>query len=222
MPTKTGHPPQGLIVLLHGWGANYYDLVDLSAYLDLPDYQFLCPNAPFVHPYSPTGRMWYGFPEDSRLQDLQYLGKQVDLPEAKQLWKSRQLLIDWLNSLVGSTGVPLSRTVLAGFSQGGAMTLDLGSQLPLAALMVLSGYLHTPLEQVEHSLPPVLMVHGRQDAVVPLTAAQQARAALLALDAPLEYHEIEMGHEIQPVVLKIMQSFLSKLAFPLGEFPDKT
>jgi phospholipase/carboxylesterase len=66
------------------------------------------------------------------------------------------------------------------------------------------------------------MVHGRQDAVVPLTAAQQARAALLALDAPLEYHEIEMGHEIQPVVLKIMQSFLSKLAFPLGEFPDKT
>jgi phospholipase/carboxylesterase len=219
VPTRTGQPPKGLIVLLHGWGANYYDLVDLSAYLDLPDYQFLCPNAPFAHPYSPTGRMWYGFPQNSNLQDLQDLGARSDLPEGQQLSESRQLLLDWLTSLSDSTGVPLSKTVLAGFSQGGAMTLDLGTRLPLGALMVLSGYLHSPLQPGDLPIAPVLLVHGRQDGVVPLAAAHRAKDALVKLDAPLEYHELDMGHEIQPSVLKIMQSFLSKSPFYLGEFP---
>ena len=74
----------------------------------------------------PGGKAWYA------LENKEFTG----------LAESRKLLFNWLNSLEASTGVPLNRIVLAGFSQGGAMTLDVGLTLPLAALCSFSGYLH--------------------------------------------------------------------------------
>lgn len=200
---KNGQPPDRLLVLLHGWGANYHDLASLTPYLTLPTYQFLLPNAPFPHPYGAAGRMWYRFPEGYGFEATPNFSQQPDLVS------SRQQLMDWLVSLEATTGISLSQTVIAGFSQGGAMTLDVGTRLPVGALVVLSGYLHAPLPAVS-SLPPVLMVHGRYDSVVPLQAAQQARDSLVALGATVEYHELAMGHEILPEILEIMQSFLSK------------
>ena len=152
--------------------------------------------------------MWYGLPNDYSF---------FSRPEFRQqpeLQKSRQELIEWLRSLEQTTGVPLSRTILGGFSQGGAMTLDIGLQLPLAALMVLSGYLHAPLEieKLGASIPPVLIVHGRQDQVVPLGAAQQVRERLVKLGARVQYYEQDMGHEIQPIVLSRMQSFMEEVS----------
>jgi phospholipase/carboxylesterase len=191
-----------LFIVLHGWGANYHDLAALAPYLEMPNCQQLFPNAPFQHPYAPEGRMWYGLPTSYTFQMM------PDFGNNSELVTSRNLLLEWLRSLPETTGVPLSRIVLAGFSQGGAMTLDVGSCLPLAALVVMSGYLHTPLEPKE-SLPPLLMVHGRQDMVVPLIAAQQTRDRLLQLNAQLEYHELNMGHEIQPAALALIQRFLS-------------
>jgi phospholipase/carboxylesterase len=214
IPPRTGQPPKGVLVALHGWGANYHDLAALAPFLDLPDYQMVFPDAPFPHPYAPTGRMWYDLPSSATFQFPPDFG---DCPELRE---SRQRLMVWLESLESSTGIPLSRTILAGFSQGGAMTLDVGSRLPLAALMVLSGYLHAPLQPENQPFPPILMVHGRQDSVVPVVAAQQARASLMALGATVEYYELDMGHEIQPIVLEIMQSFLSKQASRLGETPE--
>jgi len=125
------------------------------------------------------------------------------------LTSSRQQLKNWLESLESSTGVPLSRTILSGFSQGGAMTLDVGLTLPLAGLISLSGYLHSKLESATgESLPPVLLVHGKQDQVVPLAAAWQARDSLTALGVKLKYQEFDMGHEIRPPVLALMRSFV--------------
>jgi phospholipase/carboxylesterase len=121
------------------------------------------------------------------------------------------LLTDFLKALPTTTGVPLSRTVLGGFSQGGAMTLDVGLGLPLAGLMVLSGYLHAPIVPSQTALPPVLMIHGKQDSVVPLAAAQRALASLRSLGAEVRYQEFDMGHEIQPIVLKLIQSFVEEL-----------
>ncbi len=198
--------------MLHGWGANYHDLVGLSSYIDQPDYQFFFPNAPFPHPYAPGGRMWYGFPEDFAFHAESDLAEQGDREEGKQLAESRRLLTAWLHSLEATTDIPLSRTVLGGFSQGGAMTLDVGSQLPLAALLVMSGYLHGPLASVDHPLPPTLLVHGRQDPVVPLAAARQTHDRLTRLHTPVTYQEFEMGHEIPADVLDAMQSFLSEIA----------
>lgn len=207
VPAQTGQP-HGLIVILHGWGANAQDVAALSSYLDLPDYQFLFPNAPFPHPDAPGGKMWYSLPSDYSFFSSPAFRQQPELRE------SRSQLVNWLQSLENLTGVPLSRTILSGFSQGGAMTLDVGLELPLAALMVLSGYLHAPLESLPPAADPalpVLIVHGRQDPVVPLKAAQQARDRLKALGLSVQYHEQEMGHEIQPIVLSRMQSFIEEI-----------
>ncbi|NMF66437.1 alpha/beta hydrolase [Brasilonema octagenarum] len=197
VPPKTGQPPKGLIVTLHGWGANAEDVASLSRFFNLPDYQFLFPNAPFPHPNSSVGRAWY----DLRMENM-YQG----------LVESRQQLTDWLQSLEKSTGVPLSRTILSGFSQGGAMTLDVGLKLPLAGLISLSGYLHQDVKSVKTqnvaSLPPVLIMHGRQDTVVPLQAAVSARKFLESLGAAVEYYEFDMGHEIRPEMLEFLRNFV--------------
>ena len=56
VPPSEGKEPVGLIVTLHGWGANAQDLASLVPFLNLPDFQFMFPDAPFPHPYSSTGR----------------------------------------------------------------------------------------------------------------------------------------------------------------------
>lgn len=146
--------------------------------------------------------MWYDLTGDYSFQSS------PDFGQNPQLQSSREQLLDFLRSLESTTGIPLSRTVLAGFSQGGAMTLDVGLTLPLKALMVLSGYLHTPIGTVISPTPPILMIHGIQDAVVPIDAARLARSAVTQAGATVSYHELMMGHEIQLDALKIMQSFL--------------
>ncbi|MDV2992910.1 MAG: Carboxylesterase 2 [Chroococcidiopsis sp. SAG 2025] len=190
--TTTGTKPAGLVVVLHGWGANAKDLASLVPLLNLNKYQFLFPNAPFPHPYTSVGRMWYD------LSSQEYQG----------IHESRQILKDWLLSLEASTGIPLSRTILSGFSQGAAMTLDVGLGLPLAGLIALSGYMH-PLSQSLDEVPPVLIVHGKQDTVVPLKAAQYARDNLIALGVAVQYQEFDMGHEIRPEVLPLIQQFVT-------------
>lgn len=193
---KTEKPPSALIVTLHGWGANAEDVESLSSYFNLPDCEFLFPNAPYPHPYSPVGRAWYDLRDENMYQGL---------PE------SRQLLIDWLQSLESMTGVPLSRTFLSGFSQGGAMTLDVGLTLTLAGLVVMSGYPHPQLANLQKgNFPPTLIMHGTQDQVVPLSAATKAKEVAQALGVVVEYHEFVMGHEINLEMLEVLRKFVIK------------
>ncbi len=187
-----GQPPKRLLILLHGWGADARDLAPLASIFNLPDYQFILPNAPFAHPEIPGGKAWYA----------------LETKDYKGLEESRQLLRDWILSLENTTGVPLSETILSGFSQGGAMTLDVGLTLPLAGLCSLSGYLHSQPQPCHSPLPPVLIVHGKQDSVVPLEAGIQARDKLTALGVQVQYQELDMGHEIKPSVVELMRSFL--------------
>lgn len=185
---------------LHGWGANAEDLAGLAPYLSLPNCQMVFPDAPFPHPQVRGGRMWYGFPLGYDFRSPPDFDQQADLIE------SRQILADWLRSLTETYQIPLSRTILAGFSQGGAMTLDLGLQLPLAGLMILSGYLHSPL-QPQHPDMPVLVIHGKQDPIVPVALAQITCDQLTQHQISVEYHEFNMGHEIQPAAIQLMQQF---------------
>ncbi|WP_448573668.1 alpha/beta hydrolase [Trichothermofontia sp.] len=196
MPPQTDQPAQGLIVMLHGWGANAQDLVPIAPLTNLPHYQFIFPEAPYPHPYSFAGKMWYD----------------LESPDYQGLPESREQLRDWLQTLEGSTHIPLERTILSGFSQGGAMTLDVGLDLPLAGLVCFSGYLHPTDRPTGVSYPPVLILHGCQDQVVPLRAAEQAYHALQAWGVPVEYETYEtMGHEIQPALLTRMQTFIQSL-----------
>ncbi|NET36416.1 MAG: alpha/beta hydrolase [Cyanothece sp. SIO1E1] len=202
IPPTTNTPATGLFVGLHGWGANAQDLASLAPLMNLPDCQLLFPDAPFPHPHAPGGKMWYGFPEGYNFLS------QPDFRHQQDLAESRQRLQDWLLSLESTLGIPLSRTILAGFSQGGAMTMDVGLQLPLAGLMVLSGYAHAPILTAAPYTSPLFMVHGKQDPVVPLLAAHQARDDLSTQGAQVQYHELDMGHEIQPMALALMRSFI--------------
>ncbi|MFM6243099.1 MAG: alpha/beta hydrolase [Dolichospermum sp.] len=188
--------PKALIVTLHGWGANAQDVASLIPYINLPDYEFLLPNAPYPYPYADTGRAWY----DLRTENM-YDG----------LVESKQLLIDWLQSLETNTGIPLSRTILSGFSQGGAMTLDVGLSLPLAGLVVMSGYPHPSVATLNPgNFPPTLIMHGTKDEVVPLQAAIKSRDMAKSLGVAVEYHEFEMGHEINLPMLQALRTFIVK------------
>jgi phospholipase/carboxylesterase len=194
VPSETEQAPSGLIVTLHGWGASADDVAALLPFFNLPDYQFVFPNAPFPYPYAAVGRAWY----DLRTENM-YQG----LPE------SRQILTDWLLSLESVTGVPLSRTVLSGFSQGAAMTLDVGLNLPLAGLVAMSGYLHPETGKVAKNIfPPTLITHGRRDEVVPLSAAVKARETLESVGVAVQYEEFDMGHEIGLQMLDLLRNFV--------------
>lgn len=207
IPPRSGQAPEGLLIGLHGWGANAQDVAGLSDYLDLPEFQMIFPDAPFPFPFGPEGRVWYNFPPNYTFTCEPSLAQQPELVE------SRHLLTEWVRSLAASTGVPLEKTVLAGFSQGGAMTMEVGLKLPLAGLIVLSGYLHSPVQPMD-SPPPVFMVHGRQDSVVPLQSAQSSREMLQNLGVSMTYEELEGGHEISLRVLQLVQNFTRRIFQP--------
>lgn len=190
IPPTNNQAPVGLVVCLHGFSGNSQQLAPFIPMLNLPEYQFLLPDAPHSNPYG--GRIWYNF------RGSDYQG----------LTESQQQLTNWLKSLESSTGIPLSRTVLAGFSQGGAMTLDVGLTLPLAGLVCISGYLHPVSQPIVGKAPPVLIVHGRQDQMVPLSSAQTARDSLKTKGVAVTYQEFDMGHIIVPEVLILMRTFV--------------
>ena len=188
----------GAIVALHGWGANCDDLISLVPIVGIRNYQWICPEAPFDHP-TPNGKMWY---------DLQSL-------DAEGLAKSCELLSQFLTDLPTLTGIPLEKTFLLGFSQGGAMTLDVGLRFPLAGLIALSGYLHISEEQLQalagkQPLPPILIAHGTQDTVVPIGVARNTREMFERLGVTVEYEEYEMSHEIRPETCDRIQQFISE------------
>jgi phospholipase/carboxylesterase len=196
VPAETEQAPSGLIVTLHGWGASADDVSALLPFFNMPDYQFVFPNGPYPYPYGATGKAWYDLRQENMYQGLT---------------ESRQILTDWLLSLEGVTGVPLSRTVLSGFSQGAAMTLDVGLNLPLAGLVAMSGYLHPEAgKAAKDTFPPTLITHGRQDEVVPLSAAVRAKNTLEALGVPLQYQEFDMGHEIGLQMFDLLRNFVVK------------
>ncbi|MEL7332619.1 MAG: dienelactone hydrolase family protein [Cyanobacteria bacterium J06560_2] len=197
---------EGLIVLLHGWGANARDVAGLIEAINMINtpVRALLPDAPFAHPTVPGGRAWYGFPANYDFVRSHDFETQTDLQE------SRQRLTDWMKSLPEQTGIPLEKTIMGGFSQGGAMTLDVAPQLPLAAMLVLSSYSHSPIAQCV-TPRPVLLLHGRQDPVVPLAKAQDTKSQLEQQNLSVEYHEFDMGHEVSLDALKVASTFCRNL-----------
>ena len=193
VPPVNGGMPAGLIICLHGSGAKSQALVPLARSLNLPDYQFLFPDAPYSDPSVSGGKMWY---------DLKS-------PNRQGLTESRQQLLSWLKSLQNTTDIPLESTILSGFSQGAAMALDVGLMLPLAGLVSLSGYLPSkPKLTARKSFPPVLMEQGRKDQIVTLVEAQEARDSLIALGVKVRYLEFDIGHEIKPETVAGMRRFV--------------
>lgn len=179
------------LVLLHGWGADADDLLDLGELLVGPQVSVIALRAPEAHPYG-MGRQWYG------LQPIDW----SQLPGARAALNRR------LAALGGS--VPLERTVILGFSQGGAMALDVGSALPLAGIVACSGYPHEGWkpESSGQALPPVLLSHGREDPVVPFAASEAVLEQLGRAGAQAQLLPFRGGHTIDQSVLPQIADFV--------------
>ncbi|MFK8181880.1 MAG: alpha/beta hydrolase [Phormidesmis sp.] len=195
-----------LIVLLHGWGANAENVAGLIEAINMIAVPFkgLLPDAPFDHPMAPGGKQWYSFPQNYDFRRVHDFEAQADLQE------SRARLLAWMRSLPAQTGIPLEKTIMGGFSQGGAMTLDVGPQLPLSAMLILSSYSHAPIAQCI-TPRPVLVLHGRQDPVVPIESALDTKAQLEAQDLSVTYKEFDMGHEVSLDALQVASAFCQQL-----------
>ena len=195
---ETGANPTVAIIWMHGLGADANDFVPMLQELDLrglPPIRFIFPNADTM-PVTVNGgyvmRSWY----DIVATDL---GRQED--EAGL--RASQVKVEALIAREKARGIPASRIILAGFSQGCAMTLQTGLRHPekLAGMLCLSGYL--PLSSVagaersEASLgTPIFMAHGVQDPVVPFARAEDSRKVVEALGYQVEWHAYPMQHTL--------------------------
>lgn len=205
-PVESG--PASLVVVLHGRGANAQDLADVAGVLAMPGCRFIFPNAPLAIDLGPWG-VGYAWYELGAAQD-------------QTVPRSREQLLTFLDEVARRYATPLERTVLAGFSQGAVMTLDVGlrTREPLAGLVAMSGCLHRP-EEVRALLPTVgqrriLLIHGTEDEVVPVSGSRQARLALEEAGLSPEYHEFPMGHEVTAESLAVVGAFLRRV---LGHAP---
>ena len=194
----TAPNPTVAVIWMHGLGADGNDFVPMVRELDLaglPPIRFVFPHADQI-PVTVNGgyvmRAWY----DITNADLMRREDEAGL-------RRSQRQVEALIAREQARGIKADRIILAGFSQGCAMTLQTGLRHPekLAGLMCLSGYL--PLsatvaaERTEQSLDtPILMVHGSSDGVIPIARAEQSRDVLESMGYQVEWHAYPMQHSL--------------------------
>ena len=176
------------LVLLHGWGADADDLIELGRQLCGERRQLLALRAPQPHPGG-FGRQWYD------LQNPSW----PDLPQARLALRAR------LEALGRS--LPLEHTVLLGFSQGAAMALDGGSELALEGIVACSGYPH-PGWQAKPAMAKVLLTHGKNDPVVPYAASEELLRLLQLQQARVELVSTAGQHGIDAELLPAIRRFI--------------
>lgn len=224
---KTGpadQPATAAIIWMHGLGADANDFVPLVPELDLRStagapmaIRFVFPNAPVI-PVTINGgmsmRAWY----DIMHLDIGGAGHAGVPREDERGLRASQAMVDALIDAEIARGIPASRILLAGFSQGAAMTLMTGLRQParLAGLIALSGYL--PLagllaadrHAANHDVP-IFMAHGTHDPVVRLERAQQSREALVRLGYAVEWHTYPMQHSVCGEEVAAIGAFLRRV-----------
>lgn len=187
----SGNAPQQIVVLLHGRGADGDDLIGLAPLLGqiLPDALFLSPNAPYPCDAAPYGLQWFSLLD--RTPAMVEAGVRATAP-----------MVDaFLDAALAEHGLDDSKLALLGFSQGCMMALHVGlrrAHAP-AAILGYSGMLvagETLADEVTVR-PPVLLVHGEADPVVPFAALAAAEAALQGANVPVEaLRRPGLGHSI--------------------------
>lgn len=204
-----------LVVFLHGYGADGSDLIGLAEPLAayLPTTRFLAPNAPERCPGNPTGYQWFPIP---------WLDGSPEEVARASAERSFALLDRWLDG-VAAEGMPAARTVLVGFSQGTMMALQVGLRRRerLAGIVGFSGRLLDPgrLAGEVVAAPPVLLVHGDADPVVPFASLAEAADGLVAAGVETCTHVSRgVGHGIAPDGLGLALSFIrERLGIEGGE-----
>ncbi len=211
------------VVLLHGWGAPGNDLVPLWEVIDAPQgTKFFFPEGPLsLSMGMEDSRAWWMI-DVQKLNDDFASGRPRNLSREvpKGLATAREHLLTFLKAAQTEHGLQPERTVLGGFSQGAMLSCDvaLRTDLPFAAVALLSGTLlardeWVPLMPQRKNLP-FLQSHGQEDAVLPWFYAEQLRDFLTDSGISVEWVGFQGGHEIPPLVLKQLGSFLHKTLKP--------
>jgi phospholipase/carboxylesterase len=200
----SGGKATSLVVLLHGLGADGQDLIDLAQHLGpfLPDAAFVAPNAPEPCDMSPHGYQWFSLQD--RTAGVVMAGADRSVPA----------LTAFIEKELGARGLDTSRLALVGFSQGTMMSLLVGPQLDPgpAAIVGFSGRLLDPARlAAKKSAPPVLLIHGDADPVVPFESLAAAVASLTAAGIAAEgLRRPGLGHGIDGPGLTAAAQFLTK------------
>ena len=200
---QSGGKPRQLVVLLHGYGADGNDLIGLAPVLAplMPEAVFQAPNAPYPCEGNPMGYQWFGI---SRLDPA---------VAAAGVRAAAPFVETFLDERMAEYGIDESNTVLVGFSQGTMMTLHVGLRRarPLAGLIGFSGMLagSDSLQAEIKTRPPVLLVHGDADDMLPSTLTERAAQVLQQNGVEVAVHIAEgVGHGIDQTGLSHAARFL--------------
>lgn len=197
---ETGPDPTSSIIWLHGLGADGHDFEPLVPYLSIPDdlaVRFVFPHAP-ERPVTINGgmrmRAWYDIAEPS-------IDRSVDEDGIRA---SAELVSRYLER-EAERGIPSERTILAGFSQGGAMAAFVGLRhaRPLAGILVLSAYLPLPETlaaeaSIENRATPILQCHGEWDPIVPVSLGARTAKTLADRGYGIEWRTYPAPHSVHP------------------------
>ncbi len=204
-------PAEGAVILLHGLGADGWDLLPVVEALRLPDatpLRFILPHAP-VRAVTVSGgyemRAWCD------VRDI----TPEDRVDPRGLAETAQRIDDYLER-EKRLGIRAGRLVLAGFSQGGAVALHEGLRHTgrLAGIVALSTFLPFPDALTREQSPanaglPILMCHGTEDLIVPVRLGRDASALLSRMGHRVEWHEYPaMGHEICAEEISVMSRWI--------------
>ena len=213
IPAAAGRTSQ-LVVFLHGYGADGNDLIELGRQWRtlMPEAAFVSPHAPERSPAVPMGRQWFALA--NRPPD--------DPAGAAERWKgavkARDAIDAFLDAELRRLGLDDSKLGLVGFSQGAMMALHVGLRRPRApaAILGFSGMLIGPEHLSEArdapgGPPPILLVHGEQDPLIPLEAMFMAAEALAQASIPTQWHlSLGIGHGIDAEGLRHGGLFLAQ------------
>ncbi len=199
---------QSLVILAHGYGANGDDLFDLAQQWapDFPFTTFLSVHAPEACPMAPGGLQWFPLTIN-----------QGGLRNPDEYWNgvchAEKALQDFIDKELAHYNIDERSCVLVGFSQGTMMMLHCGLRRlkKLAGIIGYSGVLagFEKLGETLSSKPPILLVHGAMDPVVPVEALHLSKKAMIEQNIEVEWHiNADIGHTIDPLGFLLGQNFL--------------
>jgi phospholipase/carboxylesterase len=210
---ETGAKPNAAVIWLHGLGADGHDFEPIVPQIVQPGeraWRFVFPNAP-VRPVTINGgmsmRAWY---------DLKGLDRKA--AEDVTGFRDTDAQIRQLIAKEGARGIPANRIVLAGFSQGGAVSLYTVPRFPekLAGVMALSCYLpgragFDAERAAANDATPIFMAHGQWDNALPMGLGVQSRDLLVAQGYHVEWHEYPMAHAVCAPEIADIRDFLFRV-----------
>ena len=202
-PAASGAAPRSLVILLHGVGSDGNDLIGLAPSWAplLPEAEFVAPHGPYRYDMAPSGHQWFSVAD--RNPDKILAGARDTAP----------IVEAFIESELKRTGLGAGRVALVGFSQGTMMSLYVGLRRRerLAGVLGYSGLLVGPESLADEltTRPPILLIHGDSDDVLPVAALHKTVAALAAAEVPARWHICQrLGHGIDQTGLDMGGRFL--------------